>query len=192
MSNDDFDRWIAYHVAAFPGLKVWLDQNGHTLTHWINALEDVAYDDAKRATDLIFRGDDERPEGWSEHPSAVRKVAKRLAAKRIAEREREQRQTAFEFGSNERRGDRQKWTMCGAFATIEHYMTEAAGLGLEGRDQIDYATAKAWPDIEAGRQPWNEKPLAVPPEPAPPAIVPSPLTGAPVAAVGLFDDSIPF
>lgn len=80
MNADDFNTWLDYHCAAFPALREHLaDAAQETLRHWGRALASVGLTDAKRATDLIFSGEEPRPKGWAEHPAGVRWIAKKLA-----------------------------------------------------------------------------------------------------------------
>lgn len=170
LSPEQFDTWLEFHCAAYPSLRDWLATNGQaTGEHWLHVMDDVDYHDARRATQLLFAGDEPNPEGWSNHPAAVRRISKRLAAERIADQGRKKRQLELETAA----GDKVrpvKWTMGGAFHTIVHYLDEARALGLTFAEQKDYAHAKAWPDIDAGRYKLPQK---VHQEKGPPAVAPS-------------------
>lgn len=85
MNLRDFEIWEKYHRAAFPAHGKWLDEQG-TLTrgHWSKALDDVGLADAKRATDLLLRGDEEPAKGFGEVPQRVRKIARGLSSERLA------------------------------------------------------------------------------------------------------------
>lgn len=93
MTNEEYDHWLSWHLAAFPKLKEWLGKAGdETGLLWVRALSDVSAKDACDATDMMFRGDAEAPY-FSEHPAAIRKIANDLAGKRIGAAKRVDKRT---------------------------------------------------------------------------------------------------
>lgn len=97
MTEAEFRRWFQRHTAAFPGLRSWLAKMPPTgndglagqseiLQNWATVLRDVDFLDAMAATEALARGDEEEPGAYDRHPSAVRAIARRLAAQRIRSR----------------------------------------------------------------------------------------------------------
>jgi|3_EtaG_2_1085321.scaffolds.fasta_scaffold00267_10 hypothetical protein len=73
MRTSDFDKWLAYHVAAFPDLADWIGKNPETVHHWQRALEGVTLHEAKQATDAMVKGQT-KAFGYQDHPSAIRRL----------------------------------------------------------------------------------------------------------------------
>jgi len=81
MNKPEFDDWLAYHCAAFPGVSDWIRKNtpadateeAKPAVHWRRALHDVEILDAKRATDAMLAGELEEPRGYSSHPRVIRR-----------------------------------------------------------------------------------------------------------------------
>lgn len=88
MTSAEFNQWLAHHQAAFPEIASWmrnLDGTGapndvrptpqRIAAQWARALEDVTLDEAKAATDRLFREPDLQPKSFSAHATAVRLIA---------------------------------------------------------------------------------------------------------------------
>lgn len=91
MTHDEFKRWVATHVAAFPGILEWGKRVGNwsdVKASWERVLSDVAFDDAARITDLWSKGDLESPKGFGDHARAVRLAAKGFSSKRVKQTRR--------------------------------------------------------------------------------------------------------
>jgi hypothetical protein len=84
MIRSEFDEWFKYHCRAFPGVASWfakpesVPEPQETVAMWAEALADVNIDSAKKATDLLFRGTEPPPPGYSSHPRAVRRIAREI------------------------------------------------------------------------------------------------------------------
>lgn len=85
MQLQEFEAWVAGHVAAFGGLKTWLRDNPECAAAWRECLADVPLADAKEATRLLNVGEEEAPRGYGDHARAVRRIALRLALDRRPE-----------------------------------------------------------------------------------------------------------
>jgi hypothetical protein len=75
MQTHEFDDWMAYHQAAFPGVAAWFAKipaasRPQTLALWERALSKVALAEAKAATDSMF-SESNRPKYYEEHPAAI-------------------------------------------------------------------------------------------------------------------------
>lgn len=88
MTSAEFNQWLAYHQAAFPEIASWMRNMDGTgapddvrptpqriAAQWARALEDVTLDEAKAATDRMFREPDLHPKSFSAHATAVRLIA---------------------------------------------------------------------------------------------------------------------
>jgi len=95
MTQDDFDRWLTLHRAAFPGLSAWLAKipddgkqgegepsRREVLGIWFRVLRPCEYDDCKAATEAMAAGILEEPKGWDRHKVVIRREADRLAKQR--------------------------------------------------------------------------------------------------------------
>lgn len=104
MESNDFDRWYAEHVAAFPDLQRWLSElpnSQDALRVWRETLADVRLEDAWEITRRMSRGDVEPPKAYERERTAarVRRLAKELEYEsRKAENEREERREAASRG----------------------------------------------------------------------------------------------
>lgn len=73
MTKDEFHEWLAYHVAAFPGLGEWLENRqdaDKVQQHWWNAMRRFNSKHAFTATDEMVRGQIEEPP-YGKHRGAL-------------------------------------------------------------------------------------------------------------------------
>lgn len=82
MTRDEFNAWLEYHQAAFPGMADWIKKQdvdeSAILRSWERVLYAVSIDDAKEATDTMQADLDQVPKysrGYEAHPATVRRLA---------------------------------------------------------------------------------------------------------------------
>ena len=64
MNGTEFDKWLDYHCNVQPSVANWvrgLPDQDTLLDSWAAGMADVPFADAKAATDMIVKGDVERP-----------------------------------------------------------------------------------------------------------------------------------
>lgn len=90
MTAEEFRTWLRHHVTTFTGVGSWLASfpttegaqptQAQVRATWFRVLEQTALDDAKDATDALFRGDEQFPHpGFDCHPATVRRLARGFA-----------------------------------------------------------------------------------------------------------------
>lgn len=92
MKYAQFEQWLKYHIASFPGMTgflsklkgaddpnrgEWEPTREDVIGAFYRALRDTELDDAKRATDRMKAGDEEEPRGFDRHPTEIAKIAAR-------------------------------------------------------------------------------------------------------------------
>jgi len=90
MNGTEFSEWFAFHSTRYP-VKKWMTDAGNFagfLEAWQEALADVSLESCIEATKLMYRGDEDAPHGYSNHPRAIRQIAKRLSEGEQADAER--------------------------------------------------------------------------------------------------------
>ncbi len=99
MNAIEFDDWFVFHAARFTGLHSWLSKlpanpppgmpgRKDVLDAWREALANVGLADAKRATERLFAGEEEKPASYDDHPRAIVRIAGRLHAEHYGSRRR--------------------------------------------------------------------------------------------------------
>jgi hypothetical protein len=81
MNATEFSQWFDFHSTRYP-VKKWMTDAGDFagfLEAWAEVLADVSLDSCLEATRLMYRGDEDAPHGYSNHPKAIRQIAKRLS-----------------------------------------------------------------------------------------------------------------
>ncbi len=91
MTTIEFNKQLwPYAVARFTDIDHWLGQlpkeprherdttQRDVLTAWQGVLTDVSLGDAKKALDIMAKGDEERPRTLSDYPATIRRVARRI------------------------------------------------------------------------------------------------------------------
>ena len=88
MTRDEFDDWWDHHASNFASLHGWLARNVPAdgrkgfFDAWARILWHTDLEDAKAASDVMARGDEERPQGTDGHPAAIVRIARRLKTDR--------------------------------------------------------------------------------------------------------------
>ena len=113
MNFREYTDWERYHWIAFPSVSDWFsrlpdDTRNDTRKAWRKALEDVNLDAARRATDLLLKGDGDKPFGHSEIPAAINRIARGL---RQSGGERKSRKPPFRLRTDEN-GDKVNVYVC--------------------------------------------------------------------------------
>jgi hypothetical protein len=82
MNTGQFNQWLDYHEASFPGTKAKLNQGGED-AHWAwaKSLDDVDLVSAKKATDAMLRGDVIGRVYHSDIPKTIRQTAAQFQAR---------------------------------------------------------------------------------------------------------------
>lgn len=79
MYTNEFNEWLRYHCAAFTGILPWFKKQPdiqETKGHWERTLIGIDLKEAKEATDIMMRDENEIPEGYSLHPSRIRRICR--------------------------------------------------------------------------------------------------------------------
>lgn len=71
----DFDHWLTYHGKAYPGFAQWVDKHDDQLDFMRRILGKFTRDELQAATDQLYQLDDQ-PNGYSNHPRAIRRLIK--------------------------------------------------------------------------------------------------------------------
>lgn len=81
MTKDEFNAWFFDHASRFIGLNAYIakqqDRNGQPmgqaiLNAWLQSLQDVSFEEAKAASDEMFRlPEDQLPKGYDRHPAKI-------------------------------------------------------------------------------------------------------------------------
>ena len=85
MNSKEFFEWFEHHSAAFPSIPGWIEKfpNADAVWgRWQAAMVSVSLEASKSATDMIADGQEPTPKGFTNHPIAVVKIAKRIESAR--------------------------------------------------------------------------------------------------------------
>lgn len=96
MNEPEFKTWFGYHRTHFLALDSWLGSlptvapesdpdaptQGRVLRNWLGVLSKVSLQDAKAASDAMYREEIEHPKDWAKVPMVIRRYCERLAARR--------------------------------------------------------------------------------------------------------------
>jgi hypothetical protein len=83
MTPSKYDDLLTLLCHGWPALRQWLADNGKgTQDLWRDALLPLEYDDCHEAVHRIFSGHAERPEGFSNFPAVLRRVAAAVGSER--------------------------------------------------------------------------------------------------------------
>lgn len=89
MTTAEFREWFAYHRSRFTGINGWLEKypvearsegdvtRASIRDAWESVVRRASLVDAKDATDALFRGDEQAPRSFDEHPQTIMRLTYR-------------------------------------------------------------------------------------------------------------------
>lgn len=81
MTREEFDAWFERHKEAYPGITAWIRKAPGQMNRWFKALQEFPVHLADRATDEMFSGGIDEPQGFSKHPRAIADFCRKYTKK---------------------------------------------------------------------------------------------------------------